>query len=397
MSRKMIADSCQLFFSYALCGWKKLVVVVLTMIFCQTVQAQQLVLPFSASQEASMAFSIDSVSLARINSLASDGTQTLGLRMQFCVVGVDLPKGNIVILTPRLSDNTHTVAFPAVEIYGSWAYFSSAREYEDSARIAVTAMQLRSKDAHSFLTYHQAICWEPWMNEATLRFDLSYQDGCGSVLREESRVAFASTVASALTTASEDSECPEYFEKLSFRTYRALFALKTNLLYDLIVAPNIEVEVPIDRRGRWSVMAEYWTPWYRWKRLDYAYEIQGGGLELRRWFAPRCDGSRPFLTGHFFGAYGAAARYDLENDGTGDQGEVFSGGLTYGYSLPLGRHWNLEMSVSGGVVFGERRHYNAEFESTHLIYKYTKNMFYAGPTKLKLSLVWIIGKKGGRS
>ena len=90
-------------------------------------------------------------------------------------------------------------------------------------------------------------------------------------------------------------------------------------------------------------------------------------------------------------------RDDLENDGTGDQGEVFSGGLTYGYSLPLGRHWNLEMSVSGGVVFGERRHYNAEFESTHLIYKYTKNMFYAGPTKLKLSLVWIIGKKGGRS
>ena len=82
----------------------------------------------------------------------------------------------------------------------------------------------------------------------------------------------------------------------------------------------------------------------------------------------------------------------------GDQGDVFSGGFTYGYSWPLSSRFNLEASVSVGVVAGDRRHYNAEFESTHLIYKYTKNVFYAGPTKLKLSLVWILGsksKKGG--
>lgn len=177
-----------------------------------------------------------------------------------------------------------------------------------------------------------------------------------------------------------------------FRTFRPWLALKTNLLYDLLVAPNIEVEVPLGRQGRWSIMAEYNNPWWRWDRKSQSYEIQEGGLELRRWFAPQCNESRPWLSGHFWAVYGAVAKYDLERNDVGDQGEVISGGLTYGYSWPIARRWNLEASVSAGAVWGRRRHYNAEFESTHLIYKYTKNLFYAGPTKLKLSLVWMIGK-----
>ena len=178
-----------------------------------------------------------------------------------------------------------------------------------------------------------------------------------------------------------------------YRTFRPLLAVKTNLLYDLVLAPNIEVEVPFGRDKRWSVMAEYTNPWWRWKKLDYSYEIQEGGLELRRWLLPRCNEARPWLSGLFAGVYGATAKYDIENDGVGDQGEVWSLGATCGYSLPIGRYWNLELSGSVGFVSGERRHYNAEFESTHLIYKYTKNLSYAGPTKLKVSLVWIIPSK----
>lgn len=181
-----------------------------------------------------------------------------------------------------------------------------------------------------------------------------------------------------------------------FRDYRARLAVKTNLLYDLAVAPNIELEVPLGRQQRWSIMAEYCNPWWRWDRKSQSYEVQEAGLELRRWLAPRCSGGRPSLCGHLLGLYGAWAKFDLENKDVGDQGEVISAGLTYGYAWPIARHWNIEASVSAGVVWGNRRHYNAEFESTHLIYKYTKNLFYAGPTKLKLSLVWLIGsKKGG--
>ena len=177
------------------------------------------------------------------------------------------------------------------------------------------------------------------------------------------------------------------------KTFRPLLALKTNLLYDLLLAPNIEAELPLGRNARWSLMAEYTNPWWRWKKLDYSYEIQEIGLELRHWFSPGCAQGRPCLSGHFWGVYAAALKYDLENDQTGDQGELFSAGLTYGYSWPLSAHWNLELSASAGAAFGERRHYRAEFNSTHLIYKYTRNMFYVGPTKLKISIVYLLGKK----
>ena len=167
------------------------------------------------------------------------------------------------------------------------------------------------------------------------------------------------------------------------------FALKTNLLFDLGAALNFEVEVPFGREYRWSVMAEDWFPWYVWHRNSRAYEIWNIGVELRRWFG-RCPGHRPALSGHFLGLYAASGKYDIEWGSVGDQGEYTSVGATYGYSWPLARHWNLEASISAGALWGPRRHYNGEFEDTHLIWKYTGNVFYAGPTKLKLSLVWMM-------
>ena len=182
-----------------------------------------------------------------------------------------------------------------------------------------------------------------------------------------------------------------------FTSYKPLLALKTNMLYDLALAPNIEVELPFGRNKRWSVMAEYLNPWWRLDKLNYAYEIQEAGLELRRWLTPRCDEGRPWLSGSFLGVYLASAKYDLEYNGVGDQGEVWSVGATLGYSWPIGRHWNLELSASAGYMKGKRRHYNAEFESSHLIYKETKGLNYIGPTKLKFSLVWILPSKQKRT
>ena len=178
--------------------------------------------------------------------------------------------------------------------------------------------------------------------------------------------------------------------KHSYKAFPAMFALKTNLLYWLVLAPNIEVEFTLGRERRTSIMAEYTTPWFRWDKKENAYELQYAGVELRRWLTPRCNEARPFLSGSFLGPYVAIGKYDLERNGTGDQGEFTSFGLTYGYSWPLAPRWNLEFSLSAGYLSGERRHYNTMFESTHLIYKYTKNFSYFGPTKVKLSIVWII-------
>ncbi len=176
------------------------------------------------------------------------------------------------------------------------------------------------------------------------------------------------------------------------KTFRTVLAVKTNLLFDLAPAPNVEVEFTLDKKQRWSLMAEYWTPWYVWHHNSRAYEIQTWGLELRRWNG-KCRERKPALTGTFWGAYAAFSRYDLEWNSSGDQGEAYSVGITYGRSWPIHRHWNFELSASIGAFYGPRRHYEGEFNDTHLIWKYNGTVFYAGPTKLKASLVWLIGKK----
>ena len=181
------------------------------------------------------------------------------------------------------------------------------------------------------------------------------------------------------------------------KPYDALFALKTNVLFDAVLAFNGEIEVPIGRNNRWSVMGEIWKPWYVWHHNSRAYQLQIIGGEIRYWLG-KCRVRKPKLTGFFVAPYYAWGKYDFEWGSVGDQGEFHSIGLTAGYSWPIHRHWNLEVSASvgtlgGGWLGGERRHYHGEFDDTHLIWKYTTTSSYTGPTKLKVSLAWLIGRK----
>ncbi len=177
-----------------------------------------------------------------------------------------------------------------------------------------------------------------------------------------------------------------------YKPLKPWVAVKTNLLFDIALCSNVEVEVPLGLDSRWSIMAEYWNPWYVWHHNSRAYEIQLLGFEARYWPSPRCQMARPTLTGTFWGLYYANGKYDIEWASVGDQGEFNSVGLTFGYSWPLARRWNFEASVSAGYFWGPRRHYHGEFDDKHLIWKYTSSTSYIGPTKLKLSLVWLIGR-----
>ncbi|MBO7067148.1 MAG: DUF3575 domain-containing protein [Bacteroidaceae bacterium] len=196
------------------------------------------------------------------------------------------------------------------------------------------------------------------------------------------------------------------------RRFKPLVSVKTNLLFDAALTPNVELEVQLGRKGkwsRWSLMAEMWFPWWRmntnpdgyenpYLRPDQrptkkSFELLTGGLELRYWLRPRCTGSRPWLTGTFIGVYAAGGKYDFEWKSEGSQGEFISGGISVGHSWAIARHWNIELSAAAGYVYTPYRYYEAEFDDTHLIYQYSnqKNLFL--PTKLKVSLVYHLGKK----
>lgn len=166
-------------------------------------------------------------------------------------------------------------------------------------------------------------------------------------------------------------------------------AVKTNLLFDAALAPNVEVERWFGKNKRFSVMAEVWFPWYVWKHNSRAYEVLNIGLEGRYWLThSKKHYNRP-ITGFFIGAYAAGGKYDLEWKSKGYQGEYTSLGLSVGYTWRIGRNFNLEASVAGGWVAGPYRYYEGRFDDTHLIWQYNANLNYFGPTKAKLSLVYL--------
>ena len=168
-----------------------------------------------------------------------------------------------------------------------------------------------------------------------------------------------------------------------------VIAMKTNLLFDAALAPNIEVERWFGKNNRFSVMAEVWFPWYVWKSNSRAYEVLTVGLEGRYWLTHSKKHPERPLTGWFVGAYVAGGKYDIEWKSEGDQGEFTSLGLSVGYTWRIGRNLNLEASAAGGWVAGPYRHYEGRFHDKHLIWQRNEHLSYFGPTKLKLSLVWL--------
>ena len=165
-----------------------------------------------------------------------------------------------------------------------------------------------------------------------------------------------------------------------------VLAIKNNLLYDLALAPNLEVELPIGRR--WSLNTEYKCPWWLNNRSKFCYQLLSGGVEARYWLGNRRTHSR--LIGHFFGVYIEGGRYDFQFGGdTGVQGKYYAAsGISYGYTRRLANRLAIEFSLGIGYLTTEYRKYTT-YEGD-LIWKTSGKYNFMGPTKAKVSLVWLI-------
>jgi hypothetical protein len=176
------------------------------------------------------------------------------------------------------------------------------------------------------------------------------------------------------------------------RIKKPLFALKTNLLFDLGTALNVEIEFPIGER--WSVLGEYTFPWWLWKSKQYCFQLISANVEGRYWFGNRTD--RPVLTGWFAGVYVGGGYYDLEWGNRGYQGEFYiAGGVSAGYVHTLNKKGNFRMEYSLGVGYLHTgyREYKPVFgidNEWHLVRQRSGNFTWIGPTRAKISLVWLL-------
>ena len=207
----------------------------------------------------------------------------------------------------------------------------------------------------------------------------------GTELTDNTEIIGSTQVTgNAQTTGSANAIAPGKSRR------RPLFAVKTNLLFDAALMPNIELEVPIGKR--WSLNGEYMFPWWLINDDRYCLQILMGGLEVR--YRPGKRSGRDVLTGHFIGLYAGGGKYDLQWDKNGYQGEFFiAAGVSYGYAHSIARNLRLEYNIGIGMLRTDYRHYHSRDNHRTLLWQENGEYTWLGPTKLKISLVWLITGK----
>ena len=175
------------------------------------------------------------------------------------------------------------------------------------------------------------------------------------------------------------------------------FALKSNLLYDALLVPNLSLEASIG--SGWTLGAGGMFAWWSKDAKHRYWRIYGGGLEIRKYFGTLSK-SKP-LQGHHLGIYGDFLTYDFEFGAKGYQSKAtYAAGIKYGYSHPIANRLNLDFALGIGYLHSNYKTYVPR--DGCYVYQETKKRKWLGPTQAEISLVWLLGKgntnkkKGGK-
>ena len=175
------------------------------------------------------------------------------------------------------------------------------------------------------------------------------------------------------------------------------FALKSNLLYDALLVPNLSLEASIG--SGWTLGAGGMLAWWSKDAKHRYWRIYGGDLEIRKYFGTLSK-SKP-LQGHHLGIYGDFLTYDFEFGAKGYQSKAtYAAGIKYGYSHPIAKRLNLDFALGIGYLHSNYKTYVPR--DGCYVYQETKKQKWLGPTQAEISLVWLLGKgntnkkKGGK-
>ncbi len=182
-------------------------------------------------------------------------------------------------------------------------------------------------------------------------------------------------------------------------------SLRTNLLYDVHITPNLGVEFHLGKG--FTVGANWMYAWWSNDALRFCWRIYGGDINFRKYFG-RVAEEKP-LQGHHLGIYAQVVTYDflMGKGRKGVMGGVPGGnifdksnygvGIEYGYSIPASEQFIVDFTIGLGYLGGEQREYRTIDDC--YVWQTTKYNHFWGPTKVEVSLVWIIGfdkdNKGG--
>lgn len=163
-------------------------------------------------------------------------------------------------------------------------------------------------------------------------------------------------------------------------------AIKSNLLYDAAVIPNIGAEIGIGKG--FAISGNYQNIWLRDDAWTHWYRVEGFEAGIK-WYINK--DKRPFHGNHLE-VYGQMLTWDITIKGRGYLAErwAYGGGLSYGYALPIGKRFNLDFEIGVGYLTGNMHEYIPQ--DGHRVWQLVKNFSWIGPTKIGITLQWLIGR-----
>ena len=169
----------------------------------------------------------------------------------------------------------------------------------------------------------------------------------------------------------------------------ASFLIKTNLIYDALLSPSIELEYRI--APHWSILADYSIAWWSQKDKHLYYQLTQLSPEIRYWF-----NADKAWRGHYMGIFAGGGHYDLGNELGGYQGKGIMSGISYGYMFPIGQRLSFDAGIGVGAMSTTYEEYKPL--DGHYVYQQTSRTNYIGPLKLRFALTWQIGsRKDGKT
>lgn len=163
-------------------------------------------------------------------------------------------------------------------------------------------------------------------------------------------------------------------------------SLKTNLLYDAVMIPNVGAEISVF--DTYSVYADLmFADWDLPARHIY-WDFYSAQFGARKYFG-KLASERSF-SGHHAGIYAQALAYDLQAGNIGQQTPNLNMafGVEYGYSIPVSMNLNIDLEIGLGYMTG--RYYEYVVEEEHYTWRGTIQRAWMGPTKASVSLVWLL-------
>lgn len=173
-------------------------------------------------------------------------------------------------------------------------------------------------------------------------------------------------------------------------------AIKTNLLHDASLTPNLGLEFGLAPKWTLDISADVnmWPIKYHDK--DRYWERWMVQPEIRYWFCNK-------FQGHFIALHAIGGQFNVGNIGflpnflnnrfkqLKDErwrGWGVGAGFGYGYAWTLGKHWNLEAEIAVGWIYS--RYDRIQGKGADKVYLQKDKVHnYVGPTKLALNIEYL--------